>query len=140
MKIRGVFTLLALLVIFAGPSFAAGVDGTWVGQFAPDMNLSNSHPFVLDLKTDGSALTGTMWFCHPDCTQAPTGKVTIENGKVDGEKISFTIMTDASDVPQIDFQGMVEGDSISFVLSGKAPNCSTASCPIGHGSASRSKQ
>lgn len=137
MKVSRCLAFLAVLFLCAGSALAADVSGSWTGQFAPDMNPSNVHKFVLDLKADGAKLTGTMTFCRGDCSN-PMGKVALENGKVDGDTISFGIDTDARDVPHIDFQGTVTGDSITFVVSGKAPNCaSDASCQIGRGSATR---
>jgi hypothetical protein len=75
------------------------------------MNPQNVHYFVLDLKADGAKLMGTMGFCKSDCG-TPAGKLMIEDGKVDG-------------------------DSIQFVVSGKAPDCGGFECQIGQGSAIR---
>jgi len=128
---------LLILFLCAASVLAADVTGSWAGQFASDMNPTNAHKFVLDLKTDGARLTGTMGFCRQDCTN-PMGKVALQDGKVDGSTISFGIDTDAKDVPHIDFRGTVSGDSISFVVMGKAPDCGGAECKIGEGSATRS--
>ena len=137
MKPSHCLAFLAVLFLCAASALAADVGGTWTGQFAPDMNPSNVHKFMLNLKAEGDKLTGTMVFCRGDCSN-PMGKVAIENGKVNGDAISFGIDTDAQDVPHIDFQGTVTGDSITFVVSGKAPNCAPdTSCQIGQGSATR---
>lgn len=135
---RFVIVVVAIFFACAVSAFATDVTGAWTGQFAPDMNPSNAHKFVLDLKVDGTKLSGTMGFCRQDCTN-PTGKVVLQNGRVDGDVISFGIDTDAQDVPHIDFQGTVTGNSINFIVSGKAPNCAPdTSCQIGQGSATRS--
>ena len=133
----GWMILSAIFALSAVSLFAADVDGSWNGQFAPSMNPANVHKFILELKADGGKLTGTMAFCHPDCSN-PTGTLAIEDGKIDGDTISFGIDTEAQDVPHIDFQGTVNGASISFIVSGKAPNCANGSgCQIGTGSATR---
>lgn len=126
--------VVLVLAICAAPSFAADANGTWVGSFAPDMNPQNVHYFVLELKPDGAKLTGTMGFCKSDCG-TPTGTLPIQNGKIDGNTISFGIDTDAKDVPHIDFQGTMSGDSFQFVVSGKTPDCPESSCKMGEGSA-----
>jgi hypothetical protein len=140
MKASRCLAFLAVLFLCAASALAADVSGSWTGQFAPDMNPSNVHKFVLDLKVDGAKITGTMSFCRQDCSN-PTGKVALQDGKTDGDRISFAIDTDAQDVPHIDFQGTVTGDSIQFIVSGKVPNCAPGtSCQIGQGSATRAKQ
>jgi hypothetical protein len=136
MKASRCLVLLAVLFLCAASGLAANVSGSWTGQFASDMNPSNVHKFVLDLKLDGSKLTGTMGFCKQDCTN-PMGKVALEDGKFGGDTISFGIDTDAKDIPHIDFQGTASGDSINFIVTGKAPDCGGAECRIGQGSAMR---
>lgn len=128
--------LVVALALSAGALFAADISGLWTGSFAPGMNPQNVHPFLLNLKVDGPKLTGTMTFCKGDCSH-PMGALAIEDGKVDGDTISFDIQTDATDVPHIDFQGTITDDSIQFVVSGKAPGCGGSECQIGQGSATR---
>ena len=74
----------ALLMAFsARPIFAAtDVTGTWTGQLStPD---GNSFALTFVFKQDGPKLTGTI--------QGPQGDpLSIDNGKVDGDKVSFTV-------------------------------------------------
>ena len=91
--------------------------------------------FVMDLKLDGSALTGT--FCFRDCS---ANKQPIQNAKIAGDVISFSIVTDTRDVPQFDFQGTINGDEIKFVITGKAEQCGGSSCQIGTAAVTRTKQ
>lgn len=136
MKLFSSLIVLLALVTCAAPALAADITGSWTGSFTAGMNPQNVHYFVLDLKADATKLTGTMGFCKGSCG-TPMGAIPIQDGKVDGDTISFGIETDAKDVPHIDFQGKVTGDSIQFVLSGKPADCPESSCKIGEGSATR---
>lgn len=136
MKTPRCLALLAVLFVCAASALAAAVTGSWTGQFASDANPTNVHKYVLDLKVDGAKLNGTMGFCKQDCSN-PMGKGALEDGKVDGDTISFGMDTDAKEVPHIDFQGTVSGDSINFVVTGKTADCGGAECRIGQGSATR---
>ena len=85
MKIRAL--VLGLLLV-AAPAFAADVDGKWAGSIdTPNGNVTVGFNF----KADGAALTGTT--SAPDGSEAP-----IKNGKIDGNKISFSV--------DLDFGGM----------------------------------
>lgn len=128
-------SILVLIIIFAilTPLSAADVSGRWTGQMVLGP-MGKTIPFVLDLKLDGSTLAGT--FCFRDCAG---DKQPIQNAKINGENISFSVVTDASDLPRIDFQGTISGDSIKFVLNGSPADCLMASCQVGDGSATRSK-
>jgi hypothetical protein len=62
---------------------AADITGTWTGEMkAPDG--SNSFQLSFTFKQDGAKLTGTVL--------GPQGDpIAISDGKIDGEKISFTV-------------------------------------------------
>jgi hypothetical protein len=59
----------------------------------------------LDLKTDGSALTGTQ--------SGRQGSMAIANGKVDGDKVSWSLSITSPMPMTLEFSGQVSGDSIS---------------------------
>lgn len=63
---------------------ATDITGTWTGDMrAPDGSTSFALSFVF--KQDGAKLTGTV--------QGPQGEpIPISNGKVDGNKITFTVV------------------------------------------------
>lgn len=77
------------------------VDGNWTLTLNTPMGAQERS---LTLKTEGAALTGSMGGAQ--------GAVDIENGKVDGNNVSWTIVA-----PQfamtIAFSGTVDGDAIS---------------------------
>lgn len=127
----------ALVVVLTMPIWAGDVSGTWQGQLVLGQ-AKNVNPIVLSFKQDGQSLTGTISFCKGDCSTIG-GSVAIENGKANGDSISFSFPTDAKDVPRMDLQGTVKDDSIEFVVNSNAPDCMAASCQIGTGMATRKK-
>ena len=81
-KLTTAFALALLLV--AAPAFAADVDGKWTGTITTP---GGDFPAQFEFKADGTSLTGT--------TMGPDGTaVNIKEGKIDGDKISFTVSFD----------------------------------------------
>jgi hypothetical protein len=79
------FACAALLLTFAPMTALAATDftGTWTGAMAGGGNGGFQLSFTF--KQDGTTLTGTV--------QGPQGDpITISNGKIDGDKISFTVV------------------------------------------------
>lgn len=78
------------------------IDGKW--------NLTIKTPMgdqtgVLTLKQDGSALTGEM--------SGPAGTAPIENGKVEGDTLSWHAKVTSPMPITLEFTGKTEGDAIS---------------------------
>jgi hypothetical protein len=97
--------LLALMALFAVVALAAGVEGTWKAT-AEGPNGQMQRTFVF--KVDGTKLTG-------ETTSEMLGKSTIENGKVDGDNISFTIKAKFQDNEMtIQYKGQVKGDDLTL--------------------------
>ena len=95
MKLR----LLAIsLVLFASPAFAADVDGKWTGSVdSPNGPIAVTYL----LKADGATLTGTT-------TGPDGGSIALKNGKISGDKISFSVDFDfGGDKTTFDFTGVV---------------------------------
>ena len=120
----------ALLTSFAVVLFAADATGTWTAQMpsrrrAP--NPQDSRPpaqqgrgggaaaapavatFVL--KVEGKKLTGTVEM--PAFGRGAPEKAEIEDGTVDGDNISFTVIGSGRDTF---FKGKVSGDTIEFSM------------------------
>ena len=98
-------TLLAGLLLFCVPAFAAGVDGDWSGSFdAGQGPIQISYSF----RTEGSTLTGS--------TTGPDGsKLAIKDGRVDGDKISFAVDVDmGGNAMTFKYTGVVSADSIAL--------------------------
>jgi hypothetical protein len=101
----GLLFLAVLLV--AAPSSAADVDGKWSGTFAtPNGDIT----LAFEFKADGTTLTGTS--TGPDGAQLP-----IKNGKIDGNKISFTVTAAFGDMSfDIGYTGLVSPAEIKMTL------------------------
>jgi hypothetical protein len=77
------------------------VDGTWKLSMTTPMGTQTP---TLVLKSDGAALEGTM--------DGPQGTVAIEEGKVDGNAVSWAITAQAMNM-KITFAANVDGDKIA---------------------------
>jgi hypothetical protein len=86
MKMRA---LAWLLLLAAAPAFAADVDGKWTGSIdTPNGPVQVVYTF----KADGATLTGS--------TTGPDGAaIALKNGKVSGDKISFSMDISMGDAP-----------------------------------------
>jgi hypothetical protein len=92
-----------LLAISARPVFAAtDATGTWTAQMSSPDGDSFTLTFVF--KQDGARLTGTV--------QGPQGDpLAIDNGKVDGDKLSFTVSFNGTTIAH---EGTISGDEIKL--------------------------
>ena len=103
MKMRAL--VCGLLLAVALPAFAADVDGKWKGSI--DMG-GTPVEVNFTFKADGAKLTGT--------TTGPDGTVLVlKNGKVEGDKIAFTIEVDMQgNLLKFDYTGVVAADQIKL--------------------------
>ena len=95
MKIKS----LALgFLLFASPVFAADIDGKWTGTIDTPNGATEVH---YTFKAEDSTLTGAA--LAPDGSAVP-----IRNGKVEGNKISFSLTLDFGAGPTtFDYTGEV---------------------------------
>jgi hypothetical protein len=99
------YAIVVGLLLLAAPAFAADVDGKWSGTVSTPMG---DIPVGYDFKADGTTLTGTT--LGPD-----GGSVPIKNGKIDGDKISFTVTFDFGGMTiDLSYQGVVSPAEIKF--------------------------
>lgn len=92
-----------LMIVGAKPVFAAtDVTGTWTGSLAtPD---GNSFDLTFNFKQDGGKVTGTI--------QGPQGDpLTIDNGKIDGDKLTFTVSFNGMTITH---EATVNGDEMKM--------------------------
>ena len=78
------------------------VDGKWNMTMKTPMGEQSG---TLDLKADGGVLTGEM--------SGATGTVQIEEGKVDGDSVSWNAKITTPMPMTLEFEGKVEGDALS---------------------------
>jgi hypothetical protein len=90
--------LLMALILFTGSAVAAGVAGEWSGTGV--VNKVTQHFYFIFLQ-DGVTLNGSG---GPD----PSSQDVIQNGKVDGDKISFDISLNG-DSTTLHFELSVDG-------------------------------
>lgn len=99
---KRLFVLTALCALAA---LAADISGTWKGT--ADMG-GNSMERTFVFKVDGSKLTG-------ETTSQMLGKSTIQDGKVDGDNISFNITAEMQgNEMKLSYKGKITGDTITL--------------------------
>jgi hypothetical protein len=95
------------ILLFAGSCLAADVDGKWSGT----MNTPNGDiPVGFTFKADGATLNGS--------TTGPDGaEIKIADGKVNGDKISFSVTFDFGGMPlTMNYSGVLANDQIKFTI------------------------
>ena len=92
--------LCAVLALWTGIAFAADVTGDWSASVSgPD---GNAMTIAYHFKQDGGKLTGTV--------EGPGGAMPIQEGIVDGEKISFSVSFDGGNGPlKVVNEGSIKG-------------------------------
>jgi hypothetical protein len=97
---------LAMLALAVAAS-AADITGSWKGTAkTPNGPVERTFNF----KVDGNNLTG-------DTSSNMFGKSTIEDGKIDGDNISFTITVSVQgNEGKVNYKGKVKGDQIDFTV------------------------
>ena len=98
--------VMAGILMLASAAFvlAADANGRWESKISgPDGDIQLAFHF----KVDGAKLTGSV--------ETPNGSVDIEDGKVDGDKISFNTHLGDS---VIKHSGTISGDTITLAVEG----------------------
>jgi autotransporter translocation and assembly factor TamB len=105
---RTKWTMLPLAILaLAVVASAADISGTWKGT-AQSANGPIERTF--NFKVDGNKLTG-------DTTSEVFGKSTIEDGKIDGDTVTFTITVNyQGNEGKVNYTGKVNGDQIDFTV------------------------
>jgi len=102
----------AVVLLVVAAAYAADVTGKWVAEM-PGRNGTTQTTF--DLKADGAKLTGTMAGAQGD-------PVEIQEGKVEGDSISFVVVRKRGDVEmKTTWKGKVSGDEIKFTREMQMP-------------------
>lgn len=100
---RLILILMAVLGLSAAAFGAEQASGTWKATLDTPQG-SQENTFVL--KEDGGKVTGTI-------SGGMLGSVQISDGKLDGDKISFSITTDFG---TITYKGTIKGDDMNLTL------------------------
>jgi hypothetical protein len=101
---RKIFTTVALICCFmVALAVVADLTGKWSGTIkTPD---GSELPVTYNFKADGAKLTGTV--------ESPQGTVPVDNGKIDGDKFSFSVNVSGTDYPHT---GKMYADSCGMDL------------------------
>ncbi len=95
--------MLFLLAVLAAVAFAADVDVT--GNWKASVETPNgSMDLTYVLKSTGNVVTGTI--------QSQMGEMKIDEGKIDGDKISFSATIE--NIGKISYSGTVKGDEMTL--------------------------
>ncbi|HYP14431.1 MAG TPA: hypothetical protein VEQ63_10955 [Bryobacteraceae bacterium] len=92
------------MALCAVAAFAADFNGKWVGSWeGPNGKIENTY----DFKVEGTTLTGTV--------SSPRGESKIQEGKVDGESISFVVVRNfnGNEVKQ-NYTGKLTGEDLKL--------------------------
>ena len=97
--------LICLFALFALTASAADIAGDWKGTVeSPNGQAERTFHF----KVDGNKLTG-------DTSSNMFGKSVIEDGKIDGDDISFNLTVSVGGQEgKVEYKGKVKGDQIHF--------------------------
>src|SRR5579862_5071683 len=107
MKLQTLLVLLSVAVFLAMPVLAANdINGRWTAPFNRE---GTPVTLVMNLKVSGADVNGTM-------TTARGPEMNIENGKLDGDKISFETNLEGPGGRKfnIHYSGTVREDSIKL--------------------------
>jgi hypothetical protein len=98
------FVLAGLLLLLAALASAADVAGKWQGSFSFN---DQSVPLTFELK-GATDITGTV-------AGLPSGVAEIKEGKLDGDNLTFFIMTEYQGSPiKLVYRGKVSAEEIKF--------------------------
>src|SRR4051794_33934793 len=103
---------LALMLGINLVSFAetTNIDGTWAVKYVAGPAMKTIGGAEFEFKADGDKLTGTA-----NVGVGWPGKAPISNGKIDGDRISFTVygkQWSSSGYPKMHFVGTIHDDEI----------------------------
>ena len=100
---KKLFSVLGALAL-AATMYAADITGKWTGKMETP---NGSRDVNMAFKAEGATLTGSV--------SGRNGDTPIENGKIDGDNISFTVTRKFNDMEiKMNYTGKVSGDSIKL--------------------------
>jgi hypothetical protein len=97
-----IFRYFFVFLFLAMPALAADVDGKWTGQVAGQ--TGGWVELTFNFKADGDKLTGAL--------VSEFGERKIEDGKIEGNKLTFTIQTGQFPIYN---RATIEGDTIHLI-------------------------
>lgn len=96
--------LVPLAILFSLLAAAADITGKWIAQI-PGRD-GQTREVVYQFRADGPRLSGTM-------TGPQGADIAISDGKIDGDRISFTVKLEFNGASMVrNYSGVVAGDEI----------------------------
>ena len=111
---------ILLLTLCALPAFAADATGKWTCR-VNDAD-ANALTLIFVFKQEGTQLTGTLTVM--DDSDKILDSTSINNGKVDGDKISFVVVV--SDGQRFTDEGTIHTDEITLTVVSGAQSSETS--------------
>jgi hypothetical protein len=114
---KSLLTLGAALLAIVLVSTAADITGKWTAQVAGRSGAQQEMTF--QLKADGNTLTGTVTGGGGGGRRGGGGGAAqprqISDGKIDGDKVSFTVKTEANGQTRTaTYTGTISGDTLQL--------------------------
>jgi hypothetical protein len=98
------------MILLGISAWAVDVTGVWTGTAS---GPNGDFALTYTLKQDGQKLTGTV--------TGPTDPIEIQEGKVDGDKISFSLQVDLGNgMVKFTSKGTIKGDEIVLTTTNDA--------------------
>jgi hypothetical protein len=118
---KRLFFALTILLVASFALMAADVTGKWTYEM-PGRNGNPGRPMTITLKQDGATLTGSVpGFARGGETPPPPTEIT--DGKVDGDKISFTLKREFGGRSMVQkFEGTIKGDELNLKITRDGQN------------------
>jgi len=103
--------MVVLLCVAVALAMAAPLDGKWIAKMERKSNKGQVETveFTLDLKVQGNQLTGTV----TGGSGRRPASMTIENGKIEGNRFSFTtVQRSRKGEQKFIWEGTISGDEL----------------------------
>jgi hypothetical protein len=105
--------IAAGVLLIASCALAADIDGKWSGQYSSGMGEPMTLTYTF--KADGNKLTGTS-------LGGPDTEIPIKDGKIDGNKISFTVDVDMQGMAmKFKYKGVLAGEELKLTFDMEMP-------------------
>jgi hypothetical protein len=111
---RRFFSLFISAMIWASTAFAVDADGTWKGFIETIVGASEC---TIILKVDGEKISGSL--------KMDVYGAAIENGRIDGDKVLFTVNMDFG---KLTYEGVISGDELKFIVSASDGSWAPLNC------------
>jgi hypothetical protein len=107
--------VMTILLVASFALMAADVSGKWTFE-APGRGGNPGRPTTITLKAEGTTLTGTVP-AGGRGGDTPPPPIAIADGKIDGDKISFTVTREMNGNTMVTkYEGTVTGDEMKLKI------------------------